>query len=311
VSGRFAYAPPSEHEADDLLTAGGEDAPELRQGRLCRVVAVRVGATRVVSELDAGELALEPGQRVMIEGDRGTLHGTVVRAPWRAQVETPPLRVLRVVGDEGPVATSRKAELEREAQRCCRERIKQYGLPMKVARVEVLQNGGKAVFHFAAESRIDFRDLVRDLSRDLHLRVELRQVGVRDESKLTGGLGPCGRELCCSSWINDFAPVSIRMAKDQNLVLNPAKISGMCGRLKCCLAYEQSMYREARRHLPRVGETVQTPQGLARVNELDIPRQLVRTTLADGSVQTYAVHELSRSGRGGDSSETADERDGA
>ncbi|MBK8480029.1 MAG: hypothetical protein IPL40_02470 [Proteobacteria bacterium] len=307
-SGRFAYASPREHEGADLLAAAGGDTAELLPGRLCRLVAVQVGVTRVVSELDAGELTLEPGQRVMIEGDRSTLHGTVVRAPRRALVGTLPLRVLRVVGDEGAAAATRKAALEHEAVRCCRERIKQYGLPMKVARVEVLQNGSKAIFHFAAESRIDFRDLVRDLSRDLHLRVELRQVGVRDESKLTGGLGPCGRELCCSSWINDFAPVSIRMAKDQNLVLNPAKISGMCGRLKCCLAYEQSMYRDARRRLPRVGETVQTPDGLARVNELDLPRLRVRATLADGSAQTYAAHELSRSGRGPEGPEASGER---
>lgn len=269
------------------------DDPALLDGVLCNVVPVTMNTAPMV-ELDAGDLTLQRGDRVVVEADRGSSVGVVIGPMQRRLVRSALPRVLRPVEEEDP-RLGRSQEREREAMDYCRDRVRSRSMPMKLISAEYLQTGNKLLFYFAAENRVDFRDLVKDLARRLHARIEMRQVGVRDESRMSSGLGPCGQTLCCSTWITAFQPVSIRMAKDQNLVLNPTKVSGMCGRLKCCLAYEQALYREARKALPKVGQRVETPAGGGRVHEIDIPRRLVRVLVSDGTIESFSADVVTRS----------------
>jgi cell fate regulator YaaT (PSP1 superfamily) len=163
---------------------------------------------------------------------------------------------------------------------------------MKIFRVEWTATNEKALFYFSSEQRIDFRELVRDLGAHLRTRVELRQVGVRDEAKVVGGIGSCGRELCCTTFLPQFAPVSIKMAKNQNLALNPSRVSGQCGRLKCCLVYEEAQYVEAGKKLPRIGKRVETPDGPGRVDDLDVLAGRVRVAFPDRPPAVYAAEDL-------------------
>jgi cell fate regulator YaaT (PSP1 superfamily) len=165
-------------------------------------------------------------------------------------------------------------------------------LPIKVFQVDLGHGGDRALFCFSSEKRVDFRDLVRDLSARLHARIEMRQVGVRDEAKLVGGIGSCGRELCCSTFLPHFAPVSIKMAKNQRLVLNPAKVAGQCGRLKCCLMYEDAQYVEAGKGLPKIGRQVHTPDGVGRVDDLDILGRKVRVSFPDRPHATFDAGDV-------------------
>jgi cell fate regulator YaaT (PSP1 superfamily) len=243
-------------------------------------------------EFDCGNLPLCVGDRVVVERDQGLGLGTVARPCRRAMAREPLRRLIRTLDANDLRQDARNRMREREAFEYCRGRINQRSLPMKLIRVEYLHGGNKAIFYFAAESRVDFRDLVKDLAQRLHTRIVMRQVGVRDEAKMTGGIGSCGCELCCAVWLPDFDPVSIRMAKDQNLVLNPQKVSGQCGRLKCCLTYEQKQYQEARRMLPKPGRRVVTPDGEGKVQDLDVLRQLVRVLRDDGTMQTYPAAQV-------------------
>jgi cell fate regulator YaaT (PSP1 superfamily) len=233
---------------------------------------------------DAGDLLVRRGEKVVVETERGLSLAWVVTSPVCQAVRGPLPRILRLASADDLRQADRNRRREEEALRYCWERIRAHGLPMKLIRVEYLHGGNKAVFYFSADGRIDFRELVKDLAYRLHTRVEMRQIGVRDASKMVGGVGICGRELCCSSWLQKFEPVSIRMAKVQNLSLNPEKVSGVCGRLMCCLAYEQETYQALRKRLPRVGKHVVTPRGEGRVTEIDILAQRVRVTFADGAV---------------------------
>jgi cell fate regulator YaaT (PSP1 superfamily) len=178
-----------------------------------------------------------------------------------------------------------------------RQRAHARGLSIKFFRIEVAPGGERTTFYFSSEQRVDFRELVRDLAARLHHRIELRQVGVRDEAKMVGGIGSCGRELCCSTFLPHFAPVTIRMAKNQNLALNPSRVSGQCGRLKCCLVYEEAQYLEAGKALPRHGRRVDTPDGPGRVEDLDVLRGRVRVSFPDRPPATYAAADL-RGGAG-------------
>ncbi len=209
------------------------------------VVGVRFKRACKVYDFDCNGLELKQGDTVIVEVERGLGMGTVAYNPINA--DTNPARKLKkVVRKADAVDLERNGfntERENEALRICREKIEHYGLPMKLIRVEYMFDSSKAIFYFTSETRVDFRELVKDLAAGFHTRIEMRQIGVRDEAKLIGGLGPCGRELCCSGFLSDFEPVTIKMAKDQNLALNPVKISGICGRLMCCLSYEHEMYR--------------------------------------------------------------------
>ena len=185
---------------------------------------------------------------------------------------------------------------EKEALRRCAERVQQHELPMKLAEAEYTYDGSRLTFYFTAEQRVDFRTLVRDLASLFHTRIELRQIGARDHAKLLGGVDICGKTLCCSSWLTEFNVVSIRMAKEQGLPLNTSKISGICGRLLCCLAYENDTYIEAKAQMPAFGEIVLTPSGSGRVVGVNVPRESVEVMLESGATVTTPLRELENSG---------------
>jgi cell fate regulator YaaT (PSP1 superfamily) len=213
------------------------------------------------------ELEVKKGDRVIVETERGMALGTVAETHEDAPGTSPvPLKkVLRVAEERDIQRAEANDATEKEGARVCIDLIHEKHLPMKLLDVEYLFDRSKIVFCFASENRVDFRELVRDLARHFHTRIEMRQVGVRDEAKMVGGVGACGRELCCAIWLTDFAPISVRMAKSQNISLNPAKISGICGRLMCCLAYENKMYEDLSKGMPKVGKKVMTQKGEGRV----------------------------------------------
>ncbi len=216
---------------------------------MVNIAGIRFKKACKVYDFDANGLDLKPGETVIVEVEKGLGMGTVVSAPKGIDdgaAQRPLKRIVRKADSLDLERQSFNAEREGEALRICREKIAQFKLPMKLVRVEYLFDSSKAIFYFTSETRVDFRELVKDLASGFHTRIEMRQIGVRDESKMVGGIGSCGRELCCSTFLPDFAPVTIRMAKDQNLALNPAKISGICGRLMCCLGYEHGMYKDAK-----------------------------------------------------------------
>ncbi len=236
---------------------------------------------------------LAPSTQVLTEGERGPRVGTVLGAGPPGE-PVPAERVLRPLSAEDLDVVARNRGREREAFSFCAERIKAQGLPMKLVGVELAHSGSTAVFHFTSPDRVDFRELVRDLARRFHTRIEMRQIGVRDAARHTGGVGVCGRELCCSTWLPEFKPVSVRMAKDQGLSLHHDKLSGVCGRLKCCLVYEQSTYEEQRKTLPRPGKRVLTPAGEGRVKDTNVLKRRVRVQFADGHYEEFAAEDVRR-----------------
>ncbi len=214
------------------------------------VVGVRYREGCKVYNFDAGTLSLSVGDTVIVDSEQGLGVATVVgevRPEERGPSDKPLKRVLRKASDDDKRRIERNRELEDEAFKVCQQRVFEREMVMKLVRVEWSFDNSKATFYFTADGRVDFRDLVKDLAHRFRIRIEMRQIGVRDEAKMLGGFGPCGRSLCCSTFLRDFEPVSIRMAKKQDLVLNPAKISGICGRLMCCLGYEYSLYDDAKK----------------------------------------------------------------
>lgn len=224
-------------------------------------------------------LELKKDDRVIVDTEHGQSLGIIkhlVEAGLQAPPSFPVYPVLRIANEEDLRRDARHQHKEQEAFDYCRNKIEELTLPMKLIRAEFFFNGSKLLFYFSAEGRVDFRLLVRDLARFFQKRIEMRQIGVRDSSKLIGGVGICGQELCCSRFLRQFHPVSIRMVKDQNLPLNQQKVSGVCGRLMCCLAYEQGLYKDMRRQLPKIGQDVQTPKGTGKVREVQPLQQKVR-----------------------------------
>jgi len=224
-------------------------------------VGVQFKPAGTIHDYDGSGLALARGDQVVVEVQRAVALATVARVarPATASAETP--KILRRADSRDLARNELNRAREREAHRLCLARIKARTMSMKLVGVEVLFDGSKAIFYFCAEGRVDFRELVRDLAQGLHTRIEMKQIGARDETKMLGGVGPCGRELCCSTWLREFQAVSVRMAKEQGLSLNPSKLSGMCGRLKCCLRYEYDTYLELRRALPKIGAQVTSLKG--------------------------------------------------
>ncbi len=257
------------------------------------VVGVQFRPTGSVHEYDAGGLALRVGDRVVVQIARGTDLATIAVAPHvvDARIAGGLPRVIKRA-DHRELARE-EANLRRaaEARRTCAHRIRERGLTMKLITSEYTFDGSKVVFYFFAEERIDFRDLVRDLAQTLHTRVEMKQIGHRDQTKLIGGVGPCGRELCCSSWLRDFSSVSVKMAKEQGLSLNPSKLAGMCGRLKCCLRYEYETYRELGRALPALGKAVESVKGNGVVVRHNTLAQRVVIRRADDDLEVEASLE--------------------
>ncbi|MCM3639430.1 MULTISPECIES: PSP1 domain-containing protein [Bacillales] len=261
-----------------------------------KVVGVRFKKAGKIYYFDPLDYPLTVGDYVIVETARGIEYGKVassVREVDENDVVLPLKKIIRkaLVEDQIQVDENR-ADAEQAFGKCV-EKIREHELEMKLVDVEYTFDRNKIVFYFTAEGRVDFRNLVKDLAAIFRTRIELRQIGVRDEAKMLGGIGPCGRMLCCSTFLGDFEPVSIKMAKDQNLSLNPSKISGLCGRLMCCLKYENDEYEEAKALMPDIGERVQTPEGPGKVVGLNLLERILQVNLSDQEqVLEYSWEEI-------------------
>ena len=249
---------------------------------------------------DPGDEQIERGEHVIVETAKGVEYGTVVvpnREMAEEKIVAPLKKIIRVATPKDEDIELKNREQEKDAYKICLEKIAKHRLEMKLIAAEYTFDNNKLLFYFTADGRIDFRELVKDLASVFRTRIELRQIGVRDETKICGGIGICGRTLCCHSYLSEFAPVSIKMAKEQNLSLNPTKISGVCGRLMCCLKNEEEAYEELNSRLPHIGSHVKTAEGLdAEVQSVSVLKQLVKVIvfLDDGEkeVREYRVDEL-------------------
>lgn len=259
------------------------------------VIDVRVREYRAVARFKGEPVDLRVGSRcvVEVEGDRELATVIRPRYQWVEDLPPEPEAFFLRPAEDGDIALSyQNREREREAFTIAQQRIKDRELPMVLTAVEQTLDGRKIRFYFTAEGRIDFRDLVRDLAHIFRTRIEMRQVGVRDRSRKIGGFAPCGQELCCARFITHFDPITIKMAKEQNLALNPTKLSGMCGRLKCCLAYEVETYREYRKRFPASGERIITPTGPAYVSDQNFIKGTIIARYEDGqSPREWPVEE--------------------
>lgn len=246
---------------------------------MIKVVGVRFKKAGKVYYFDPDQFEIEKDRHVIVETARGIEYGKVVVGPREvdeSEIIQPLKKVLRLSTEEDDRIHLENQEKKPQAMVACQEKIDKHQLEMKLIDVEYTFDNNKVIFYFTAEGRVDFRELVKDLAAVFKTRIELRQIGVRDEAKMLNGIGPCGVRLCCANWLGDFAPVSIKMAKDQSLSLNPTKISGTCGRLMCCLKYEHDTYCELKRALPVKGEKIMTDQGLMLVVEADLLKESVR-----------------------------------
>ena len=266
---------------------------------MIKVVGIRFQRAGKIYYFDPLDYDLETAMHVIVETARGIEMGTVLIPPKEVdddKVVQPLKPVIRIATDDDEKVIEKNKEKEAEAYVICKEKIAKHGLDMKLVAAEYTFDNNKLLFYFTADGRIDFRELVKDLASVFRTRIELRQIGVRDETKMLGGIGICGRELCCRSYLTDFVPVSIKMAKEQNLSLNPTKSSGVCGRLMCCLKNEQETYEYLNSRLPSVGDSVITPTGMhGEVSGVNVLRQLVKVVVDNGEekeLQEYAVDDL-------------------
>ena len=267
---------------------------------MTKVIGVRFRQAGKVYFFSPGKLHVKQGDKVIVETARGVEFGSVVTGPKDVKDEeiTQPLKsVIRIATEEDKRNEQKNREKEKEAFEVCLEKIRKHELDMKLINAEYTFDGNKVLFYFTADGRIDFRELVKDLAAVFRTRIELRQIGVRDETKIRGGIGICGRPLCCHTYLSDFAPVSIKMAKEQNLSLNPTKISGVCGRLMCCLTNEEETYEELNSRLPAIGDTVTTIEGLkGEVQSVSVLRQLVKVVVSldddEKEIREYKAKEL-------------------
>ncbi len=267
---------------------------------MTKVIGVRFRQAGKIYFFSPGKLHVKQGDKVIVETARGVEFGSVVSGPKEVKDETimQPLKsVIRIATEEDKRNEERNREKEKEAFKVCLEKIREHELDMKLINAEYTFDNNKVLFYFTADGRIDFRDLVKDLAAVFRTRIELRQIGVRDETKIRGGIGICGRPLCCHTYLSEFAPVSIKMAKEQNLSLNPTKISGVCGRLMCCLTNEEETYEELNSRLPAIGDFVTTPDGLkGEVQSVSVLRQLVKVVVNldddEKEIREYKSKEL-------------------
>lgn len=266
---------------------------------MINVVGVRFRSAGKIYYFDPLSYKLEVGNHVIVETARGVEFGNVMIEPRMIEDDkiVQPLKpVIRVATAEDEKIEQKNKEKEKEAFKICLEKITKHGLDMKLVESEYTFDNNKLLFYFTADGRIDFRELVKDLAAVFRTRIELRQIGVRDETKILGGIGICGRELCCKSYLSEFAPVSIKMAKEQNLSLNPTKISGVCGRLMCCLKNEEETYEYLNSRLPLIGDHVTTVEGIkGEVQSVNVLRQLVKVLIElndEKEIREYKVSEL-------------------
>ena len=269
------------------------------ENQMHRVVKVKFRNSARFYYFDAGSFEIKSGDGVIVETARGNMLGEALGEPEETPEEklVAPLKpVLRLATDDDFDQLEYYRSKEPEAQAICEKKIAEHGLGMKLVGVEYAYNGTKLTFYFTADARVDFRELLKDLTSIFKTRIDLRQIGERDEAKKCGGLGFCGRPICCNTFLSEFTPVSIKMAKTQNLSLNPIKISGVCGKLMCCLRYEQESYESMQKIMPKVGKEIMTPDGVGTVLENNIISEMtkVKVTLADGTldVRSYPFRDL-------------------
>ena len=265
---------------------------------MIKIVGVRFRNAGKIYYFDPKKLAIKKGDHVIVETARGIEYGSVVANVQEVtddKVVQPLKAVIRIANAEDDAKAARNKEKEKDAMRICQEKIRKHKLEMKLIDAEYTFDNNKVLFYFTADGRIDFRELVKDLAAVFKTRIELRQIGVRDETKLIGGVGICGRPLCCHTFLSEFAPVSIRMAKEQNLSLNPAKISGVCGRLMCCLKNEEETYEYLNSRLPGVGDKVTADDGFkGEVQSVNVLRQLVKVLVDVDDEKELREYEVER-----------------
>jgi cell fate regulator YaaT (PSP1 superfamily) len=250
------------------------------------VIQVKMRESGKITYFSAGGMVFKAGDHVIVEADRGLDYGQVLsenEAILDSDLEEPLRKIIRKANPWDMNQVDKNKKKIKEVMESCSKKIKERKLAMKLIYAEYSFDRSKIVFYFTSEGRVDFRDLVKDLASAFKTRIELKQIGVRDEAKMLGGLGPCGRALCCATHLKDFEPVTIKMAKEQNLPLNPTKISGLCGRLMCCLGYEYSTYKDLMKGMPREGEIVKTPKGNAKVISINALKRAATVELEDGS----------------------------
>lgn len=252
------------------------------------VIGVRFKRAGKIYYFSPAGFDIKKFEKVIVETARGVEFGECVVAPKQIgedQIISPLKNVIRIASEEDIIKNKENKQKEKEAFEVCMAKIEEHQLKMKLIDVEYTFDNNKVIFYFTADGRVDFRELVKDLASIFRTRIELRQIGVRDEAKMIGGLGPCGRAMCCSAFLGDFAPVSIKMAKEQSLSLNPTKISGICGRLMCCLNYEQEAYECIRKKLPKIGSVVNTPSGKGEVVANNVIKENVKVKVKVGDIE--------------------------
>ena len=265
---------------------------------MTKVIGIRFRTAGKIYYFDPRDVELKRGDHVIVETARGVEYGTVVMPPTDmedGEITQPLKPVMRKASSEDDEKEKKNREKEKQAFKICKEKIVKHGLEMKLIDAEYTFDNNKVLFYFTADGRVDFRELVKDLASVFKTRIELRQIGVRDETKILGGIGFCGRPLGCHTYLSDFAPVSIKMAKEQNLSLNPSKISGICGRLMCCLKNEEDIYEELNRKMPNPGDTVTTDDGFkGEVASVNVLRQLVKVVIEEGDEKEIKEYKASQ-----------------
>ncbi len=262
---------------------------------MVKVVGVRFKKAGKIYYFDPGELVIDLNQNVIVETARGIEFGLVVvpnREVEESEIVAPLKKVIRIATEEDIAHAQENDKKEKDAFSICLQKISDHKLEMKLIDVEYTFDNNKVLFYFTADGRVDFRELVKDLASVFKTRIELRQIGVRDESKMMGGIGICGRVLCCKSFLGEFQPVSIKMAKEQSLSLNPTKISGTCGRLMCCLKYEQEAYEDLLSRVPKVGAIVETPEGQGTVVEVVLLKEILKVKLDIGNESDLRIYNF-------------------
>lgn len=265
---------------------------------MVKIVGIKFKDAGKLYYFSPGGHKVDLGDNVIVETARGLEFGKVALAETEvkeSEIVAPLKSIIRIANEKDKKKHKENLAKKEEAMRLCQEKVDAHGLEMKLIDVEYTFDNSKVVFYFTADGRVDFRELVKDLASVFRMRIELRQIGVRDEAKMLGGVGNCGRGLCCNTWLSDFEPVSIKMAKVQNLSLNPSKISGICGRLMCCLKFENEVYTHLKKGMPTVGEKIKTPDGIAVVTDVNILENIIKTRLVleEGSKDKNTEEKLS------------------
>lgn len=265
---------------------------------MVKIVGIKFKDAGKLYYFSPGGHKVDVGDNVIVETARGLEFGKVTLAETEvkeSEIVAPLKSIIRIANEKDKKKHKENLAKKEEAMRLCQEKVDAHGLEMKLIDVEYTFDNSKVVFYFTADGRVDFRELVKDLASVFRMRIELRQIGVRDEAKMLGGVGNCGRGLCCNTWLSDFEPVSIKMAKVQNLSLNPSKISGICGRLMCCLKFENEVYTHLKKGMPSVGERIKTPDGMAVVTDVNILENIIKTRLVveEGSKDKGIEEKLS------------------